>query len=124
MVGDRGLRLSGGERQRLTLARALLRRPSLLVLGEGTSNLDSENEGRIQDAIDGLHGAATIRVVANRLATVRSADVIYVLDCGRIAPDGTWDQLAADAGGSFAGLPSAQRLDGAGVPAFKQPRRA
>ncbi len=71
VLGNRGVRLSGGERQRLALARALLREPSLLILDEATSALDSENERRIQKAIDGLHGSMTILVTTHRLSTVR-----------------------------------------------------
>lgn len=115
VVGDRGVRLSGGERQRLALARALLRRPSLLVLDEATANLDSENEARIQDAIERLHGALTILVVAHRLATVANAEFDLRARAGAGGGEGTWDQLAADAGGRFAGLLAAQRLDGNGT---------
>jgi ABC-type transport system involved in cytochrome bd biosynthesis fused ATPase/permease subunit len=71
VVGERGILLSAGERQRLALARALLRNPSLLILDEATSNLDSENEQRIQQAIDGLHRSVTILVISHRLSTVR-----------------------------------------------------
>ena len=80
MLGDRGVRLSGGERQRVALARALLREPSLLILDEATSALDSENEKRIQEAIEGLHGRMTILVITHRLSTIRGADVIHVLE--------------------------------------------
>jgi ATP-binding cassette subfamily C protein len=93
VIGDRGSRLSGGERQRLSLARALLRDPTLLILDEATSSLDFENERHIQRAIAQLHGRITIVVITHRLSTIRGADVIYVMDRGRIAESGTWHDL-------------------------------
>ncbi|MBB6735130.1 ABC transporter ATP-binding protein [Cohnella zeiphila] len=84
IVGDRGVRLSGGERQRLVLARAMLRRPSILVLDEATSALDNENEARIQEAIDRLKGTMTIIVIAHRLSTIRNADQVLVLERGEV----------------------------------------
>jgi len=84
VVGDRGVRLSGGERQRIALARALLRKPSLLILDEATSAIDRENEQRILDAIDRLHGSMTIVMITHRMAAVASADAVHVLDEGRI----------------------------------------
>jgi len=102
-LGDRGVQLSGGERQRLALARALLRQPSFLVLDEATSHLDRGHERLIQDALDQLHGRLTILVIAHRLATVRNADHIAVLDHGRIIETGRWDELAARPGGWLAG---------------------
>lgn len=110
IVGDRGVLLSGGERQRLALARAILRRPRLLVLDEATSALDSENEAVIQRAVDGLHGRVAMLVIAHRLSTVRAADVIYVLDQGRIVESGRWDDLMARPGGRFRAFCLAQGL--------------
>lgn len=104
VVGDRGQRLSGGERQRLALARALLRRPTLLVLDEATSSLDAHNESLVQDAIDRLRGETTILLIAHRLSTVRAADRIFVLEAGRVAESGTWDELAARGDGAFRAL--------------------
>lgn len=104
IVGDRGQRLSGGERQRLALARALLRRPTLLVLDEATSSLDPHNERLVQDAIERLHGETTILLIAHRLSTVRAADRVVVLDHGRIAETGTWQELAAREHGAFRAL--------------------
>ncbi|MBX3736119.1 MAG: ABC transporter ATP-binding protein [Candidatus Didemnitutus sp.] len=104
VIGDRGLRLSGGERQRLALARALLRRPSLLVLDEATSSLDPQNERLVQEALERLHGETTILLIAHRLSTVRAADRIVVLEAGRIAETGTWDELAAREHGAFRAL--------------------
>lgn len=93
VVGDRGVRLSGGERQRLALARALLRRPALLLLDEATSSLDLENEARIQQAVQRLQHDLTVVVIAHRLPTIRMADRIVVLEQGRVAAVGTWDNL-------------------------------
>jgi ATP-binding cassette subfamily C protein len=93
IIGERGVRLSGGERQRLSLARALLRRPRVLILDEATSSLDAENEERILRAIQRLHGEMTIVIITHRLATIRGADVIHVLDGGRVSASGTWDDL-------------------------------
>ena len=95
VVGDRGVLVSGGERQRLSLARALLRRPTLLILDEATSSLDSENETRIQQAIDSLHQQMTIVIITHRLSTIRGADVIHVVDRARLVESGGWDELMA-----------------------------
>jgi ATP-binding cassette subfamily C protein len=93
VVGERGVRLSGGERQRISLARALLRKPQLLVLDEPTSALDAENEERIYRAISELHGGLTIVVITHRLGTIRNADSIYLLENGRVQAKGTWNEL-------------------------------
>ena len=108
VLGDRGVRLSGGEQQRLALARALLRRPNLLILDEATSNLDSENEQRIQEAIEALHGGITILVITHRLSTIRNADIIYVLENGHIIQAGDWVSLTAEGTGRFVELCKAQ----------------
>ncbi|MBN2839413.1 MAG: ABC transporter ATP-binding protein [Coriobacteriia bacterium] len=92
-IGDRGVRFSGGERQRIGLARVLLEDNSILVLDEPTSALDSESEEYIQQALAGLHGKKTIIVIAHRLATVRQADQLLVMDEGRIVERGTHDEL-------------------------------
>ncbi len=96
VIGDRGIRLSGGERQRLVLARAVIRKPSILVLDEATSSLDTENERTIQEAIDRLKGSMTVIVVAHRLSTIRHADQVLVIDSGRIVEQGEYGTLAAD----------------------------
>jgi ATP-binding cassette subfamily C protein len=114
-LGDRGVLLSGGERQRLSLARALLRQPALLVLDEATSSLDSENELRIQQAIDGLHQQMTIVIITHRLAAIRHADVINVIEQARLVQSGTWDELARDTRGRFHALCAAQGIDDAGA---------
>lgn len=111
VVGDRGVRLSGGERQRIALARALLRRPTLLVLDEATSALDAANEQLVQQAIERLHGELTIVIIAHRLSTVQNADQVIVLDQGRVVESGSPANLTAQAGGHF------QRLMQAGSPA-------
>jgi len=112
MLGDRGVRLSGGERQRLALARALLRRPSLLILDEATSALDSENEKRIQSAIEDLHGRMTILVITHRLSTIQGADVIHVLENGHLVESGGWKTLMSKTGGRFRALCRAQNISG------------
>ncbi|MBT2758425.1 ABC transporter ATP-binding protein [Mesobacillus foraminis] len=104
IIGDRGVRLSGGERQRLVLARAILRRPSILVLDEATSALDTENEAKIQKALEKLKGEMTIVVIAHRLSTIKSADQVIVLDQGRIIQQGGYNQLASDKEGIFNNL--------------------
>jgi ATP-binding cassette subfamily C protein len=111
VLGDRGVRLSGGERQRLALARALLRKPSLLILDEATSNLDSENERRIQEAIERLHGSITILIITHRLFTVLGADVIHVLEQGRLVESGDRDTLMAKENGRFLALCKAQSVN-------------
>ncbi len=93
IVGDRGILLSSGQRQRISLARALLRQPTLLILDEATNALDVENEARILDAIQGLRGTLTILMIAHRASAIRRADIIFEMDGGRIVRSGTWDEL-------------------------------
>ena len=94
IIGDRGVKLSGGERQRIVLARALVKNPLFLILDEATSALDNENEYRIQKALADLTGELTIVVVAHRLSTVRRASQIIVLDAGKVAESGTFEDLS------------------------------
>ncbi|MGX2961396.1 ABC transporter ATP-binding protein [Peribacillus sp. JNUCC 23] len=101
LIGDRGIRLSGGERQRIVLARAILRKPSILVLDEATSALDMENEAKIQSAIERLKGTMTIIVIAHRLSTIRNADQVIVIDQGEIIQMGEYHQLAKENRGMF-----------------------
>jgi ATP-binding cassette subfamily C protein len=114
VLGDRGVRLSGGERQRIALARALLREPSLLILDEATSALDSENERRIQTAVEGLQGRMTILVITHRLSTIRLADVIHVVENGRLVESEDWQVLMGKEDGRFAKLADAQGIGGSG----------
>ncbi len=112
VVGDRGMMLSQGERQRLALARAFLRRPSMLILDEATNSLDSENEACVLDAIESRHGELTVVLIAHRLSTIRCADLIYVIDGGRVVESGDWSSLSAIRDGRFRALWEAQSLTG------------
>ncbi len=96
LVGDRGALLSGGQRQRLSLARALLRRPTMLILDEATSALDRANEEHIMASVRELRGAMTVLIVSHRASAVREADSVHVLDGGRIVASGTWVEVGAE----------------------------
>lgn len=97
-IGDRGQKLSGGERQRLTIARAVLKNPPILILDEATSSLDTESERLVQDAINNLMHNRTSIVIAHRLSTIRHADEIIVMQKGEIVERGTHDQLVTSNG--------------------------
>jgi len=101
MVGDRGIRLSGGQVQRLAIARAILRKPGILILDEATSALDSESEAAIQHAIDNISHSTTLVVIAHRLSTIRNADVIFVMEEGRIIEEGNHQKLMSLEDGRF-----------------------
>ena len=103
VVGERGYRLSGGEKQRLAIARMLLKNPAVVILDEATSHLDSENEALVQAALENALSNRTSLVIAHRLSTVRDADLICVLENGRIVQRGTHDELLA-AGGLYSEL--------------------
>lgn len=104
LIGDRGVRLSGGERQRLILARAMLKKPSILILDEATSALDNENEAKIQEVLEQLKGKMTIIVIAHRLSTIRDADEVIVMEEGKIIQVGKYDKLAKEKKGVFSFL--------------------
>jgi ATP-binding cassette subfamily B protein len=93
LVGERGVRLSGGQKQRIAIARAILKDPAILILDEATSALDSESEHLVQDALERLMKKRTTLVIAHRLSTVKDADRVVVIAAGRIAEQGTHDQL-------------------------------
>jgi len=103
VVGERGQKLSGGQRQRLSIARAILRRPPILVLDEATSAVDNETEAAIQRSLEAVGRDRTVLVIAHRLSTVRHADRIHVLERGRVVESATHDELL-DQGGLYAAL--------------------
>jgi ABC-type multidrug transport system fused ATPase/permease subunit len=102
-VGERGYRLSGGQRQRLTIARLLLRNSRVVILDEATASLDSSSEAAVQQALSEALTGRTSIVIAHRLSTVRAADLILVVEAGRIVERGTHQQLLAR-GGRYAEL--------------------
>jgi len=119
-VGERGRLLSGGERQRLSIARALLKNPPILILDEATSSLDAITEAKLQAALIEVMKGRTTFVIAHRLATVRNATRILVFDQGRVIETGTFDELVAK-GGRFAELATAQFMTGGSQPQAAPP---
>jgi len=111
MVGERGQRLSGGQRQRLTIARALLKNPPILILDEATSALDAESELLVQDALEKLLLNRTAFVIAHRLSTIRRADAIIVLQGGRVVESGRHAELLARQDSVYAKLYATQVFD-------------
>ena len=109
-IGDRGVKLSGGQRQRLSIARAVLKNPEILILDEATSALDTESEKLVQDALNKLLVGRTSVVIAHRLSTIHNADKIIVVDHGRVAEQGTHTELLAK-GGIYAKLIELQSFD-------------
>ncbi len=108
-VGEGGALLSGGQRQRVSIARAMIQNPSVLILDEATSALDNVSEREVQLALDRVRVGRTVIVIAHRLGTVRDADLVVVLEQGRIVEQGTWDQLTQKQG-RFSELVAASQL--------------
>jgi ABC-type multidrug transport system fused ATPase/permease subunit len=108
VVGERGITLSGGQRQRIAIARAVLKNPSILILDEATSSLDSESERLVQEALDKLMIGRTSFIVAHRLSTIRNADKILVIDQGHVRESGTHEELIQIPDGVYAGLSKLQ----------------
>jgi ABC-type multidrug transport system fused ATPase/permease subunit len=122
-AGERGRMLSGGERQRLSIARALLKDPPILILDEATSALDAVTEAKVNAALDEVMKGRTTFVIAHRLSTIRNATRILVFDSGHVIESGTFDELVAK-GGRFAELARAQFMVQENARALAQPQGA
>ncbi|GAB4373914.1 MAG: ABC transporter ATP-binding protein [Bryobacter sp.] len=109
IVGERGATLSGGQRQRMSIARAIVRDPKLLILDEATSALDSVSEAQVQEAIEAAQAGRTVLIIAHRFSTIRRAHKIVVMDKGRVAEQGTWDELESRKGEFTRLLAASQR---------------
>jgi len=108
IVGERGIKLSGGQRQRIAIARAVLKDPSILIMDEATSSLDSESERVVQEALDKLMVGRTSFVIAHRLSTIRKADKIIVIEKGIVRESGTHDELMKLENGMYRNLSNMQ----------------
>ena len=104
IVGERGVRMSGGQRQRIALARALLRKPELLILDEATSALDTESEILIQNSIEKIAKNITTLIVAHRLSTIKKADMVFVVQNGEIVESGSYTELVSQNESIFYGM--------------------
>lgn len=110
-LGERGIKLSGGQRQRIAIARELYKMPSILIMDEATSSLDTESEKVIQQSIDSLKGRITTIIVAHRLSTIKNADFVYVMGAGKIVQEGTYENLMKDVDGLFHHYVRLQKLN-------------
>ena len=110
MVGERGIKLSGGQRQRLGIARAILTNPKILIFDEATSNLDSQSEVLISEAMEKISRDRTMIIIAHRLSTIKKADKIIVLENGKVAEAGSHAELARVKGGLYAKLIKLQAM--------------
>jgi ABC-type multidrug transport system fused ATPase/permease subunit len=108
IVGERGIKLSGGQRQRIAIARAVLKDPSILIMDEATSSLDSESERVVQEALDKLMVGRTSFVIAHRLSTIRKADKIIVIEKGAVRESGTHEELMQLENGMYRNLSNMQ----------------
>lgn len=111
VVGDAGIKLSGGQRQRLAIARAIVKRPKILILDEATSSIDVRGEQMVQQALDKVSKNRTTLMIAHRLTTVKKADNIVVLRKGQVVQQGTHEDLMAQEGGAYWTLATAQQLN-------------
>jgi subfamily B ATP-binding cassette protein MsbA len=117
IVGERGVKLSGGQRQRIAIARAMLKNAPILLLDEATSSLDTESERQVQTALSTLMKGRTTLIVAHRLSTIVDADIIYVIEAGRVVEQGRHAELLAR-GGTYARLYAAQGAEHSGTVAM------
>ncbi|NJO01669.1 MAG: ATP-binding cassette domain-containing protein, partial [Bacteroidia bacterium] len=104
LVGERGIKLSGGQRQRIAIARAILKNPAILILDEATSSLDADSEKLVQEALDELMKDRTTIIIAHRLATIRKADCIYVINEGAVVEAGAHEELLLNPEGIYSNL--------------------